>query len=245
MYRIRNWEELFETHESRKLKNLYWVPVPNKHDGLHFRALIEGPNALESYAVWLLLVQVASKCPKRGLLADGSGRGLTPKDIARKTGAPLSGLERGIKAVLEQTDWLEVVAEKSAENPEKSAGNPAAPADEPRHMEYRNTGKTGRDDPEGSIPSEVLGEDPPPGARHTGRVQAKENPAARKLREEAEARRLKDMQNKLSTLRQTLDRFARDGMKPVEDLERMKGIAKYIRQNGGALPGGLPSDFGK
>lgn len=162
MLRIRNWNELFETHESRKLKKLHWVPIPNKHDGLHFRALIEGQNALESYAVWLLLVQVASKCPKRGDLADGSGKGLTPKDIARKCGAPVSGLERGIKAILEQTDWLIEVPEIPADSPGPPADSPGPPACGPRYMEYRNTG---REDPERSSPSEKVSreEELPPG----------------------------------------------------------------------------------
>ena len=69
-YRIRGWVELFENAQSRKCARLTWVPVPNKHDGKSFRRLMGLPNGPSLYGAWLLLLQVASKCPERGVLAD-------------------------------------------------------------------------------------------------------------------------------------------------------------------------------
>ncbi len=30
---IRNWSENFENNRTRDLKEMKWIPVPNKHDG--------------------------------------------------------------------------------------------------------------------------------------------------------------------------------------------------------------------
>ena len=88
-YHVRGWVELFENAQSRKCARLTWVPVPNKHDGKSFRRLMGLPNGPALYGAWLLLLQVASKCPERGVLADEDGP-LTAEDLSLKTGCPES-----------------------------------------------------------------------------------------------------------------------------------------------------------
>lgn len=87
MYRIRDWNDTYETPESRKLKNTRFVPVPNKHDGKGFRRIQLLPEKVELFCAWNLIVQVASKCPERGVLRDRDGL-ITPADLALKTGFP-------------------------------------------------------------------------------------------------------------------------------------------------------------
>ena len=84
VYRIRNWDVHFEVSQSRRGEHK-WVAIPNKHDGKGFRRLIRHERGLEFFGVWVLLVQIASKCPTRGLLADIDGP-LTAEDFADKTG---------------------------------------------------------------------------------------------------------------------------------------------------------------
>lgn len=83
-YYIRNWDRHFETSQSRKCATLSWVALPNKHDGKSFRRLIRMANGPALYGAWVLIVQVASKCPTRGILSDADGP-LTAEDIAVKT----------------------------------------------------------------------------------------------------------------------------------------------------------------
>lgn len=89
LYRIRDWENLYETAETRKLENLRWVPIPNKHDGLGFRRLAQQRNRCELLGAWLLIVQVASKGRRgqRGVLAR-DGQPLDIEDLALMTGFP-------------------------------------------------------------------------------------------------------------------------------------------------------------
>lgn len=115
-YRIRGWDELFENAQSRKCARLTWVPVPNKHDGKSFRRLMGLPNGPSLYGAWLLLLQVASKCPERGVLADEDGP-LTAEDLSLKTGCPESLFaEVFTELVSNKIPWL--MAERLDENGE-------------------------------------------------------------------------------------------------------------------------------
>ncbi len=91
-YEVKDWAAHFENSESRKYKSLTWVPVKNKHDGKGYRRLCQHPKSVQVFCAWSLIVQVASKMPTRGLLADGDGP-LTTSDLALKTGFPESIFE--------------------------------------------------------------------------------------------------------------------------------------------------------
>jgi hypothetical protein len=86
-YRIRQWHQKFETNETRKLKRLAWVPVPNKHEGKGWGRLTLQERRVELFCAWNLILQIGSKMPKRGLLADEDGP-LSPEDMGFKTGFP-------------------------------------------------------------------------------------------------------------------------------------------------------------
>lgn len=86
-YGIRDWNDHFENSQSRKCSRTSWIPVPNKHDGKGYRRLIQKPNGAALYAAWVLMLQVASKCPTRGVLADDDGP-LDADDLSAKTGCP-------------------------------------------------------------------------------------------------------------------------------------------------------------
>lgn len=113
VYRIKDWNDHFEKAQTRKLsgRDARWVPVPIKHDGLGYRRLMARKNAGDVFAAWILLVQVAAKCPERGVLRDGD-RPLTPDDLELKTGFAAHKFASAIQ-VLSGSDigWLEVVEE--------------------------------------------------------------------------------------------------------------------------------------
>jgi hypothetical protein len=88
LYSIRDWDEHFEVAQSRKAKRTHsWVALPTKHDGKSFRRIMLLPDGPEIYGAWVLLVQIAAKCPTRGILADKDGP-LDEADFHIKTGAP-------------------------------------------------------------------------------------------------------------------------------------------------------------
>lgn len=109
-YRIRGWDEHYETYESRRLKRaLPWVAMSTKHDGKSFRRVMRLDPSGALYGAWCLIVQVAAKCPKRGTLADADGP-LSALDIADKTDLSVETAGRALAAFSsEKIHWLEIV----------------------------------------------------------------------------------------------------------------------------------------
>lgn len=109
-YRIKNWNDHFEKSQSRKCAKMAWVALPNKHDGKGYRRVARHERATELFTAWVLIVQVASKMPTRGLLVDEDGA-LTAADLADMTGFPESIFHLAF-TVLTQPNigWLERVA---------------------------------------------------------------------------------------------------------------------------------------
>lgn len=107
VYSIRDWDNHFEVAQSRKVnKALSWVGIPCKHDGKSFRRLMMMEQGLEVFAAWILIVQVAAKCPVRGVLADADGP-LDACDMAIKTGAPQAKFEEALKVLSDnRIGWL-------------------------------------------------------------------------------------------------------------------------------------------
>jgi hypothetical protein len=109
MWRIRDWDEIYENANSRKIKSLTSVLVPNKHDGKGFRRIAKRSDAAEVYCAWILMLQVASKSPQRGLLVDGEGE-LTAADLADKTGFPEPMFANALNVLADKTiGWIESV----------------------------------------------------------------------------------------------------------------------------------------
>lgn len=108
LYRVRNWDTIFENSRSRAFKKLDWVPIPNKHDGKSYRRLVAMDNGLAMYAAWVLIVQVASKCPQRGVLADEDGP-LDASDLSFKTGVSADVFSQAFRVLISPAiGWLAV-----------------------------------------------------------------------------------------------------------------------------------------
>lgn len=150
VYVIKDWDLLYETYESKRLvRGVSWVAMPNKHDGKGFRRLIREKDGAAMYGAWSLLVQVASKCPVRGVLADLDGA-LDAVDLEDKTGIAAQCFERTLKVVVsERIGWMRAItdageieallagvtarrthaARRLPQTPADSASSPHAPAD--------------------------------------------------------------------------------------------------------------------
>lgn len=120
-YRIANWLEKYENAETRKRKSLFWVLVPNGHDGLGFCSLMERDDALKIFGAWVLILQVASKCSTRGSLITSRGRPYSAKDIATMTRAPVESISDALD-VLVEIGWI--TADPSGTHPDGSASHP-------------------------------------------------------------------------------------------------------------------------
>jgi len=106
--RVTNWDN-FETAESRRVNRLSWVAVPNRHDGSSYCELLDNPNGVAHFGAWVLIVQVASKCPTRGTLVRPDGRPHDAASLARQTHGHPKVLREAIKRLL-AIGWLEEVS---------------------------------------------------------------------------------------------------------------------------------------
>ena len=123
-YRIRDWVRFYETHETRKLVNLKWVPIPNRHDGAGFRRLAERKDCCELFSAWVLLLEIASKAECRGDLP------ALPEDAGYKTGFPARIFYRAYEVLSKpEIGWIEIYGENAispevpAESPGRREGN--------------------------------------------------------------------------------------------------------------------------
>lgn len=151
LYRIRNWNKLYENSESKKIKNTRYVLIPNHHDGKGYRRLLELPEVLPEhpddlrahpdgvrvFSAWILILQIASKCAERGVLADEDGP-LTAEDMAYKTGAPQDLFASALR-VLSGKDfrWIEEIG--VPEHPDDLPEHPDEPGDHPDRTELNRT----------------------------------------------------------------------------------------------------------
>ena len=103
--------------------------MPNSHDSLGFCQLMARADGLEVFAVWCLVLQLASRCTARGTLASTSGKPYSTTDIATMVRAPEAKVEPAL-AVLVEVGWLESAA-SSGNNPDTSGDDPATPANDP------------------------------------------------------------------------------------------------------------------
>ena len=126
-FTIANWESQFENAQSRKLKALAWVPIPNGHDSLAYCRLIKRKDGPEIFTAWILMVQLASRCAERGVLASSDGRPYAADDMAVKSRAPERLFTKALPELI-RMGWIESDGEL-AESATPLAEFPTPPAD--------------------------------------------------------------------------------------------------------------------
>lgn len=108
-YEIRDWEKCYTVSQNRKndhRKPLPWVAMRTKHDGKGYRRVMRQPDAMALLGAWMLIVEVAAKCPRHGRLEDSDGP-LTALDLADKTGGDESTFERALQVFSsKEVAWL-------------------------------------------------------------------------------------------------------------------------------------------
>lgn len=102
---IRDWDRHFETSESRKYKQLKWVATPNKQ-GRGYKRIIHEADGAAIFGAWNAIIQLASRMPDRGILAQLDGP-LTAADIAIETLLPEELIERCLELFSsERIAWI-------------------------------------------------------------------------------------------------------------------------------------------
>lgn len=133
LYKIRDWNDLYENNRSRTVKDLSWVAIPNKHDGENFTLIMAHKDGAKIFSAFVLMVQVASKCSPRGTLIKDNGTPHTVSSLSAKCRCPDSWFEIAFDYLEKSTDWLEIetLADGCQETDRMLTGN-CHPTDEER-----------------------------------------------------------------------------------------------------------------
>ena len=131
--RVRDWTRHFETSESKKLKFLKWVAIPNKTDGEGYTALVDHPNAAAHLGAWYAIVETASRQDPRGTLPRGIPQDISgiSRSLGRISRLPSEIFEEVLPRLIE-IGWVECCQEdteslgESARVPGESPDIPAA-----------------------------------------------------------------------------------------------------------------------
>jgi len=126
VYSIKNWATLYENNRTRELKRLDWVPVPNNHDGEGYTLILAQQDGPALFGAWMAILQVASRCGKRGTLLRDTGKPHDAISLARLTRFPEDLMSRALNFFAgEDMQWLEV------SDPEGDSPSSASPCDIP------------------------------------------------------------------------------------------------------------------
>lgn len=106
LFVVKDWDTLFEIASSRKLKKLGWVAIPNVHDSMAYCRIMERKDGPEIFAAWILIIQLASRCSERGVLASSDGRPYCSEEMAVKTRGPERIFSLALPYLVE-AGWLE------------------------------------------------------------------------------------------------------------------------------------------
>ncbi len=137
-FRIKDWNVHFENNRTRDLKVMAWIPVPNKHDGDGYTALVDRENGSAILGAWLVILQVASKCDPRGSLLRDGKKPHTSHSIARITRLPAGIIQEALDICSKEVQWIEIV--ELTDNPQEGAVIPQEGAITPHPTDEEGKG---------------------------------------------------------------------------------------------------------
>lgn len=89
---IRNWQEEFETSDSKRHKQLRWIAERVSMESgfwLDLTGSFDGHEAAALYGCWMCLCKVAARMPVRGVLVDSRGNQVSPEYCSRVARLPI------------------------------------------------------------------------------------------------------------------------------------------------------------
>ena len=106
VYRIVDWDKHYEKAQTRKCKDMKWVPIPTRHDGSGYRRVVNHKKGSEIYTAWIAMVAIASKMDTRGVLVK-DGRPLTSEDLSLASGWPEHFFDAAFEVLTQENiGWL-------------------------------------------------------------------------------------------------------------------------------------------
>lgn len=108
VYQIKQWNGVFEDHNTRRYQKLTYVGVPVDRQSETFSLLMESKEGLLAYGLFTgPLLRIAASCPLRGVLLDERGP-YTAARVARRFNMPKRAVEAAWDMLVDPlVGWLE------------------------------------------------------------------------------------------------------------------------------------------
>lgn len=123
LIRVVDWDTLYENNRTKDVKKTSWVPVRNTMDNSGYVELLDHVNGPSHFAVWIAILQIASRCKVRGVLSR-DGRNHDPESLARISRIPQPVFEEAIPRLL-SIGWISTdVVSNESDNKTAQIGTP-------------------------------------------------------------------------------------------------------------------------
>ena len=126
---IKDWDKTFENYRSRELDSVRYVTLRTTQDSEAFGVLMRTKEGSAAFGVFIALVQIAAKCPVRGVLEDEKGA-WDAKRYSIRFGLPLKAAEAAFDLLSKNPiGWLvNAVSEESRTDRASTAHRPTIDA---------------------------------------------------------------------------------------------------------------------
>lgn len=142
VYRIKNWDQIYENNRTRELKTLLWLALPIKLNGDGYTMIMEEHNGQKGPAIfgaWIALVEIAANCNPRGTLIRSNGEPHSSRTIMRQSRIDLAVIDSMLEFCLQKCKWLELIdLESGAIIPQEDATISQDPAEKPPYRKEGN-----------------------------------------------------------------------------------------------------------
>lgn len=106
LLRISGWHTIYENNRTKELKNMSWVPIPNRMDGDGYTEFLDHKEGASHFGAWIAMLQIASRCDPRGTLMRDGRRPHTSESMSRISRMPKKLFDEAIPRLIE-IGWIE------------------------------------------------------------------------------------------------------------------------------------------
>lgn len=130
LYKIRNWDEIYENNRTREMKLMQWIPLPIKLSGSGYSYMMTTKEGPAIFGCFIAILELAGRCEPRGTLLRGAGIPHSSRSIAAVIRQPEKLVEMTlVLCTSEMCDWFVAEEcgnssenEEPAKNPQEGAG---------------------------------------------------------------------------------------------------------------------------
>lgn len=109
LYRIKNWEAIYENNRTRDLRTMRWLPLPMTLDGDGYTLLMERKDGAALYGAFIACLILAGRCDPRGTLVRKVGPPHDAVSISRITRCPVDTVRKMLEMCVDTLQWIEIV----------------------------------------------------------------------------------------------------------------------------------------